>query len=230
MEAETKAPTNANLLSKKITMANYSNFLYDPFAPDTVKRLEEYEEFRFTVPDKEKTVRYIILMYDIKSDLKKLYEGLYERKRNAALLAEFELTSGKFEPWVESMILGENDAVNDAILRYVRLFGIPDATAYLAYTEILHKQVLSAMHENDEKKLKVIQDNIENAMDKVREFERRIFSGDEVETVRAALYRYAEKIRLQLRPEDVANAIETGDLALVDPYYGKKKAGRGRKQ
>ena len=215
-------------------MANYSNFLYDPFAPDTVDRLEEYEEFHFTVPDKPKIVSYIILMYDIKSDLKKLYEGLYERKRNAALLAGFELTNGKFEPWVESMILGENDSVNDAILRYVRLFGIPDATAYLAYTEILHKQVLAAMHETDEKKLKTIQDNIENAMDKVTVFERRIFSGDEVETVRAALYRYAEKVRLQLRPEDVANAIEKGDLKLADPYYAevktvKAKVGRPRK-
>ena len=215
-------------------MANYSNFLYDPFAPDTVKRLEEYDEFHFTVPDKPKTVSYIILMYDIKSDLKKLYEGLYERKRNAAIQAGFVLTNGKFEPWVESMILGENDAVNDALLRYVRLFGIPDATAYIAYDEILHKQVLAAMHETDEKKLKTIQDNIENAMEKRNSIERRIFSGDEVETVRAALYRYAEKIRLKLRPEDVAVAIERNELDLPDPYYAevktvKAKVGRPRK-
>jgi hypothetical protein len=204
-------------------MANYSNFLYDPFAPDTVHKLEQYEEFQFKCPDKEKAVRYIIIMYDLASDLKKLYEGLYERKRNAAILAGFTINGGLFDPWVEAILVGENDHANDAILRYVRLSGIPDASAYLAYTEILHKQVLAAMKETDEKKIKVIQDNIENAMEKVRTFERRIFSGDEVENVRAALYRYAEKIRLNLRPEDKASEIDRFELNVNDPYYKEDK-------
>lgn len=210
-------------------MASYSNYLYDPFDADTVRKLEQYEEFGFKAPDKVKVVRYIIIMYDLASDLKKLYEDLYERKRNAAILAGFELVDRVFEPWVESILVGKNDAVNDAILRYVRLSGIPDATAYLAYTEILHKQVLAAVKETDEKKLKVIQDNIQNAMEHVRTFERRIFSGDEVENVRAALYRYAEKLRLNLRPEDKASEIEAGTLSLADPYYGGKKRGRPAK-
>ena len=214
-------------------MANYSQLKYDPFSPDTLTKLEEFEEFQFTVPDKQKAVAYIIIMYDLKSDIKKLYEGLYERKRNAAIDAGFTITDGKFPQWVEDMIVGENDAINDAILRYVRLFGIPDATAYLAYTEVLHKQVLAAMRETDEKKVKVIQGNIDYAMEKVRYYETKIFSGEEVESVRAALYRYAEKVRLRLRPEDIAQSIEDKDLAhLINPYEEvatEKKRGRPKK-
>lgn len=201
-------------------MADYSQLLYQPFEPETITKLNQFEEFSaLVVPDKQKTVAYIIFMYDLMSDMKKLYEGLYERKRNSALAAGFTLKEGRFDGWVETILVGENDAFNDAALRYVRLFGIPDASAYMAYTEILHKQVTAAMRETDEKKLKIIQENIENAMQKVTVYERRIFSGEETESVRAALYRYAEKQRLNLRPEHIATLIEKKELTLVDPYY-----------
>jgi|GEM_PF-2618166 len=208
-------------------MANYSKFLYQPFDQDTVTKLEQYDEFKFNVPDKQKVIAYIIIMYDFMSDMKRLYEGLYERKRNSAIAAGFEIQDGKFDDWVEDILIGENDAFNDAALRYVRLFGIPDASAYMAYTEILHKQVTAAMRETDAKKLKIIQENIENAMEKVTIYERRIFSGEETESVRASLYRYAEKQRLNLRPEDKAKEIHAGKPTVKDPY--KRSTSRLRK-
>lgn len=214
-------------------MPDYSQLIFDPFAPDTITKLEQYEEFQFSVPDKPKMCAYIVLLYDINSDLKRNYpDNLYERKRNAALSAGFTITDGHFPGWVEDILVGDNDKFNDAALRFVRMFGLPDMPAYLAYTEILHKQVSAALKETDEKKLKIIQENIESSRTMVAQLERKMFGGEEVESVRAALYRLAEKQRLNLRPEHKAQQIETKTLSLPDPYYDKvaKKPGRPSKR
>ena len=205
-------------------MADYSLLLLDPFAPETLKTLEEFEEFQFDAVDKKKVVAYIVIMYDIKSDMKKLYpDNLYERKQKSAVAAGFKITDGKFDPWVEAMLVGENDEFNEAVLRFVRMFSKPDLPAYIAYTEILYKQVIAAMRETNASKLKVIQMNIESSRKMVASLERGIFSGDEVENVRAALYRLAESQRLLLRPEDKAREIDAKTLTMTDPHYPKKK-------
>lgn len=201
-------------------MADYSQLMFNPFDPGTITELEKYEEFQFTVPDKAMAIAFLIIMYDMNSDMKKLYpDNLYERKRNSAIAAGFKIRGGKFDKWVEDLLVGENEQFNDAILRYIRLSGIPDAPAHMVYTEILDKQLSAAMHETDPKILDSIQKNIENAMSKVAFYERKIFGGDETVSVRAALYRYAERMRLNLRPEEKAEEIEQKRLNVRDPYY-----------
>lgn len=211
-------------------MPDYSQLILDPFDPNTVSKLEQYDEFKFTVPDKFKTIAYMIIMFDPKSDMKKLWpDDFYGRKRESALAAGFEMTNGKFEKWVEELLIGENDDFNDAELRFTRMFGIPDYPAFVVYSDILDKQFRSAKKCNDEKKLKIIQENIENAMKMVALYERNIFGHAETENVRAALYRLQEKQRLNLRPEHIAELIEKKALKLKDPYAGEpKKRGRPR--
>jgi len=212
-------------------MPDYSQLLYDPFAPGTLAKLEQYEEFKFEAPDKPRLISYLIIMYDINSDMKRLYpDNLWERKRNSAIAVGFRITDGHFEGWVESYLVGENDQFNEAVLRFIRLFGIPDLPALMAYTEILHKQVLAAMKETNEKKLETIQKNIENAIEKISLYERKVYGGEETEQARKSLYLLIEKQRLSLRPEDKAKEIETKTLRVTDPYYGpKRRPGRPRK-
>lgn len=211
-------------------MPDYSNHLYDPFASDTVEKLGKYSEFQFTAPDKAKTIAYIIVMYDINSDMKKIYpDNYWERKRNSAIKAGFKINEdGKFEKHVEDFLVGENDQVNEAILFYIRMFGIPDLPVLMAYTEILHKQVLAALKVTDAGKLVTIQKNIETAIAKISVYERRIFSGDETESARKSLYLLMEKQRLNLRPEAKAKEIESKELKISDPYT-KKRRGRPKK-
>ena len=197
--------------------------MFDPFGIDTVKQLELYEEFLFIVPDKPRVIAYMIIMYDPRSDMKKLYpDNFYERKLKSAIAAGFETTDGRFEPWVEQILVGENDDFNDAELRFTRMFGIPDYPAFIVYSDILDKQFRAAKKENDPKKLQVIQANIKSAIAEVSLYERNIFGHEETENVRAALYRLAEKQKLGLRPEDKAVEIDTKTLKVHDPHYPKK--------
>ena len=203
-------------------MADYSQLMFDPFGTDTVNQLEQYEEFSFKVPDKVRACAYMIIMYDPRSYMKKLYpDNFYERKLKSAIAAGFKTIDGKFEPWVEQILVGENDDFNDAELRFTRMFGIPDYPAFIVYSDILDKQFRAAKKESDPKKLQVIQANIKVAMAEVSLYERNIFGHEETENVRAALYRLAEKQRLNLRPEEKAVEIDNKALKVHDPHYPK---------
>ena len=204
-------------------MADYSHLMYDPFSAETLRTLEQYDEFRLTIQDKEKVIAYIILLYDPSSDLKRLYpDSLWERKYQAAVRAGFQTTDGHFASHVEDLIVGNNEEVNQAILMYVRLSGQADLPAYLAYTEVFYKQVLASLKEKDEKRLKGIQENIRNSREEIAAIERKILGGEEVQAVRSALYKLAEKQRLNLRPEYKAQEIEVKSVTLSDPCYTPK--------
>src|SRR5574343_138624 len=137
------------------------NLMFDPYSSETVTSLEQFEEFKFSHPYKNKLVSYIILMHDTQSDLKRLFpDDYYRRKREAAILAGFEIgANGEFSKDVEDIILGNNNDVNDAILKYARLSGIPDAQAYIFYQELLSGQILEGMNTKDPKILKDIRAN-----------------------------------------------------------------------
>jgi len=197
----------------------YSKFLYQPFSADTVKALEKYPEFKFKVPDKQKAIDYLILLYDISSnEVKASSDRLYERKKFAALKAGFKVDKqGHFSEWVEDIIVGENDEFNDAMVRFVRFFALPDLPALTAYNEMIDHEFTSAAKEKDSKLIKVILANIDELREKIETLERKIFTGDETENVRKALYRLMEKQRLP-RPENVAQDIESRELKVSDPY------------
>ena len=200
-------------------MEDYSRFLYKPFSEETVKLLEKYPEFQFDVPDKQKVINYLILLYDLaSSEVKNHSDRLYERKKFSALKAGFKLNKeGHFENWVEDILVGENDSFNDAMIRFVRFFALPDLPAHTAYNEMIDHEFTSAAKEKDSKIIKIIMINIDELRGKIESLERKIFTGEETENVRKALYRLMEKQRLP-RPEIIAKDIENKDLKLPDPY------------
>ena len=202
---------------------DYSKFLYDPFNKDTVSQLEQYEEFGFQCKDKPKVVAYLILMYDINNvDFRRAYSDLYERKHKCAITAGFEIEDGKFAPDIEAILVGENDQFNDAMARYISLFNIPDLPAHTAFSEILAKECIVAQKEKDSKVIKDVIANINNARKNVEDCEVRIFTGIETENVRKSLYRFAQKKKLGLRPEEKAREIKEKKLNVPDIYKFNK--------
>lgn len=199
---------------------DYSRFLYPPFSLETVKKLEKYNEFGFMVPDKQKAVDYIILMYDIASiEVKTHSDNLYERKKYAAVKAGLTLGSnGKFSTWVENILVGENDQFNDAVIRFIRLFGMPDLPILIAFSQLLDNELVSAFKERDHAEIGKLRKNINELKDEVEALELKIFSGKETENVRSSLYRMIEKEKLNLRPEDKAREIAELRVSLPDPH------------
>ena len=178
------------------------------------KELEEVEPDGWIDPDK--LYRYIFLMYDFNAESKKKYPDYYDRKRQCAIQAGFNFDE-TFEEDIEKMLLGQNETVNQQIIDYVVSFGSPDLVSYVSYQEMFIKQSKSAMIETDEKKLKVIGENMDNFSNKIKQLEINLFAGED-RALRDALYN-SLITQLKLRPEAIARAIADKNLNLKDQYY-----------
>ncbi len=211
-------------------MAKFSSYLYNPTDPSTPSKVEaDIPEFRFECPDKDKLIAYTIYTYDPHADLLKLFPNDFNRRKHeAALLAGFKKNAqGTFDEWVEDCIIGHNDQYNAAIVAFVTKFNIADLPAFVMYREIFFSEFQAAMGAADSKGKKEAMANAEVARKQIQELERKIFTDEETINVRSALYVVAEKMKLNLRPEHMAEAIEKKQLNINDPYYGNKPR-RGR--
>lgn len=216
-------------------MARFNQYLYDPSDPDLVSKVQaDIPEFNFSFREMDKLLAYTVHVYDPHTDLLKLFPtDFYRRKREAALMAGFTIDdSGKFSPDVEDCLVGANDDYNAAIVAFVTRFNSLDLLSYVMYREVFTTEMRASMSAPDSKSKREAIVNAENARIKLTELEKKLFTDDEVVSVRNALYVLAEKLRLSLRPEDIAMAIERKELDLPDPYYPKAvtedKPKRGR--
>ena len=200
-------------------MSDFSSYLFNPFAPDTVAKLEQYPEFQFKNPKKSAIIAYLCLVYDHNSDLTKLYpDNLSRRKREAALQAGFKIGADKkFPQDIEDIMVCQNPDFNKALVRYSRLFGIADLPSYNFYTEALFSEIESGYACTDSKVKKTIIENVEKTRTILSQLERKMFSGEESVELRNELYRVAENERLGLRPEEIARSIANKTLELPDP-------------
>lgn len=223
-------------------MTAFNHFLYNPDDPDLVSKVEaDIEEFRFTCPDKHKLLKYTIWCYDLHSDMLKLFPGdLNRRKHEAAIKAGFALNeNGRFDKWVEDCMIGMNERYADAVVEFVARFNIANLPAYIMYREMFFadmKAVMSAeanVNDIDKKTAsglrKEAMANAEIARVRMEDIATSMFGGVETDDIRDALYRKAEKMLIQLRPEAVARQIATNTLSLNDPYYPKKGRGGPRR-
>ena len=204
---------------------NVSKLKYDPFDPKTVKVLQEYDEFKqdFGV-DKQKLFAYIILMYDMGSDLRHKIEWLNPRKKQAAELANFPKADrgNTFEPGYENVIIGGNKKANSAISRYIRLFANPKYTLLIYYQTILASE-FDNLNDRSAKSsdYNKILGNIKACDAGIENCTSALFGGDEeISSIKLALYEDAERENLGLRPEDVALDLSILDdiIANSNPY------------
>ena len=197
---------------------DYSRYLYKPFDPATLTKLESFDEvFRFKARHKAKVIDYMILMYDHNNtEFRQLYPDYFTRKRQAALLAGFPAgKDGKLESDVEAMLVGENDQFNTALVRYLLMQGIPDYPALVALREMQAQDFIAAFAPTEAKDRKQIRENLEKITSDIARLEERIFTGVETENVRKALYQYMEAERVRLRPEHMAQVIKAGKVGEV---------------
>jgi len=193
--------------------------MYDPFDPRSVAKLESYEEFNvdFGVA-KSKVVCYIILCYDLNTQLRKEVPYFNKRKLVAAELAGFDQAKdGKFKKNYEDILLGLNEKANTAISKYIRLFASPKYLSLVYYWSILSAEFENITSIKESKDYKNTIGNIEKLEAKINECVEFLYGGEEVKDIRRALYESVEKENLKLRPEHIAMA-ENVDELLENPY------------
>jgi hypothetical protein len=214
------------------------HLMYDPFDQKTPSKLSEYDEFKgeFTytikkgkgedgeesvevvVIKKDKVCCYIILLYDMQTQLRREIPYLNQRKIIAAELSGFPKNKdGKFKKEYEDLMLGSNVKVSMAISKYVRLFSSPKYISLVYYWSILSAEYSNITSQSESKDFKNTIGNIEKLEAKINECVDILFGGKETEDIQKALYQSVERENLRLTPEVIANSEDLESL-LGSPY------------
>ena len=187
----------------------------------TFKNINSKFDIRHPVLTPEPILKYISILYDLNSEIRKNIQDFLTRKRIAAKLAGFELDEyGHFSEDVEKMILGKIPKVNDAIVKYcwlstLNIYYVVTA----AYREMLFKETSSSFEEHDKETIA----NISKLLEKVVENENKLFGGEEVVELRKALYDESSNMELPTA-ENIVKRLEAGDdLKDLNPYSGNYK-------
>lgn len=214
----------------------FSNYLFDPTITDArlERAMSKYKEFTNELPKfmkRGKVLKYIVLMYDINTEMNNVFPDYNTRKRECAILAGFIIEeNNKFDEDVEDFLIGKNEAINDMIARYIRLFNNPDYIAYVSYWSMLAHEILAsltttkltkegAVVEKDSADYRYTLNNIDDLTKKINNLSKSIFRGDDSAALRKALYKSMERERLALRPESIADMTDKGEVKLkTDPY------------
>jgi hypothetical protein len=203
-------------------MQSFSHLMYDPFAIDTVSKLESIEEFQFKFSEKDKAIAFLILVWDYNNrDWQRQFSRYIDLKREAAIIAGFKLSKeGKFSSQVEDLIIGNNPDFNRAVIRYLYLTGVPELPALAAHRELQSAELEAVYNHKDAKDRKQIRENIDKGTERIKEYEQAIFGGTEVLSLRTELYKTMESTKLRLRPEYIAEDTRSKKLQIKDIYYG----------
>jgi hypothetical protein len=195
---------------------NRERYLFDPFDDAKLNKLRQYDEFK-AIPAKFKggsILCYLVLAYDLNSDLRKEYPSRPQQKYQAAILAGFNLTDKKFDSGVEELILGNNYDFDKALVKYLSLFGRVELMALEAYYLQLNQEMKLIITGEAEKKNT---DNVEVLYKRINDLTKILFFGEETITARKALYDFiAQPNSIRPSPENIAEMLEKG----VNPLEG----------
>jgi len=199
--------------------------LFDPYSETLVTDLAQYDEFRVSTGHllHEKVFRFIIFMYDMLSEMRKMYPDWQDRKVKCAALAGWDIDrNGRFQDSVMEMLEGENVEVNDMIVKFCLLFPSPYYSAYISMWELLAKEVRASFdNKNGSADITKIRGNIKELTKQIDEYSEKIFGGDRTIGLKNSLYKSVDKARLRLRPEIIARDIKDNNLQISDVYYPK---------
>ncbi|MFA5638691.1 MAG: hypothetical protein WC961_07425 [Anaerovoracaceae bacterium] len=204
--------------------------LYDPKSKGFAERIKaDIPEFRvFRGRGKilaSSMFTYIILMYDINSPLWRDVPDYYERKYEAARIANFPSGEKKkeFNEYAEKILLGKDKYVNACAIAYVTQFALPEYTQLIAYTTLLASEtnkIIAGRGGSGSTKI------VEETGKKIRELQQVLFNAkgyDESKEMRMALYSRIEKDKLRLRPEEIIEDL-TKDGELPDDFTPYKES------
>lgn len=161
--------------------------------------------------DNNKLMQYIFCMYDKNSPYRRKYSDALKRKIEIAHDVEFEEEGGGiFVSPIEDLLKGKNRIANLKIVEYVRLhrnfkyaFLVSIEVSY--YTMMVEVMGGSVKQVSD---MKGIQIELEDTM-------LEILNQDNNPYLKEELLRYMEDERLQLRPEDIARKLQSGETLIL---------------
>ena len=201
----------------QFTKLNFSKFLYDPSDPDLLGRLSRHKEFDSKVTNKRKVVQYIILMYDKNNDeIREEYPFYPQRKMEVARCVGL-IEGNKATKGVEDILIGKNEDVNAMVIRYLTLFNDPDLLMLSALYEIninLNKAAYRGIIDKN------IITNLDIVNLKIKDLTEGLFGGKDETELRQELYKSIEEQSLGIRPEEIAEALQSGKSPLkgFTPY------------
>lgn len=191
-------------------------------------QLSQWPEFRLpTKHDINIVIRYIIAAYD-KNGMRVYESNALKRKKLAAELAGWKPErNGEFREEVKEILNGDNDAINQMIVRYCKLQRGASYSVLVGMEEVFYG-ILQKMIGKVEISAKEAQ--------MFEEYEKKIelraiefLNGDTSKPLREGLFEIIEFEKLELRPEDIAEKIKLNkDPIKIHPYGDDYNAGKRR--
>jgi hypothetical protein len=188
-----------------------SRLLFDINSKDLVKQFKakftEIGGYKGKI-DERKVCQYIILMADMQSPLRIEKPDYYQRKYTVAVMVGLPKTKKEFTEESESILVGDDEIVNQTMVAYIASYGLPNYTLLMAFMALLSfetQKVFSGKGSKDSQKI------IDSASDRIQSLTRDFFKSgdyDEYSKVRQILYSRIEKERLRLRPEQIIRVLE----------------------
>jgi hypothetical protein len=199
-----------------------SRFFFDPNHPKFAQNLHKKNKvfaFEDNAVSNSTALKYIALLYDPESELRKNISHYPIRKRIAAKMAGFKTDSmGKFEKNVEEMLVGNNKYVNRAVAEYCFMTLNIYYVAHAAYVDMYFRALADSAGVYD----KDTRQALDDLQKKILAHDKLILGGDEVVEMRKALYALSKKIELDFTPEGVVRKLESGDDLGEWSPYGKE--------
>jgi len=202
-----------------------SKFRFDPKKPSFEEDLiKESKVFDLSLKgvNRKKALIYIVLMWDINSEIVRSGKEYVVRKYEAGTAAGFNLhevdsSTGKrlvFSKTAEDLFIGENDRFNKAVIQYVSLMHSPEYTRLVVVTHHYNKMASESLKSMSDK------DNtfMRNMLDDINTLEQKLFGGEEVFNVKKALYEGTGRTLVKLRPEDEVDEFAINGLRFWSPY------------
>ena len=208
-----------------------SKFLYDPKKPSELKRLREESPEFAELPtlegdrvrlDQDALNRYVVLMYDKESQLRREYPKIRQRKAAAAQYAGFNLNKKReFRREVEQMLIGQIPEVNRMIVKYVLKYNDPDQLALEMYYEMYQRQVALMLQgiadPSDYKKIHEVSEKLRTS---IAELSEKTLGGQDEASIIKELYADLENLRESMMPEYIADKLAKGEELGYNPYGG----------
>jgi len=191
---------------------------YDPFDPDLIQKLEnDYGKIDLGI-DKKLAAKYLVLFYDINTPFRERYPDVIERRKRCAEMAGFPLDDNKHYPQrYEDLMIGENENFNTITYQFLKSFGSPDYIALQILWKIYGNEFINAAKNVDSKTYKDTINNTLSILKHINDLTKTLFSGEESQNMRMALYKGMEKELRMPTPENIANAEDIDEL-LHNPY------------
>lgn len=177
-------------------------------------RLRKIKEFKtkFTRLNKDKVIRYIMLLYDKNTPFRIKFNDVLIRKVEAAKGAGWEIVEqGLFQEDVEKLLRGENKQVNKMIVAFVRLHRNFKYSYLIALEETFYR----FLNESIEGEIKNLA-QMKSTQAELEELITELLNEDKNPNVREESLRYVEESRLNLRPEDVARIAKQKEREQID--------------